>query len=249
MLLRTFTRSLIRRNRGLTNRHQPVDYAVCIDIECTCDEPTQIYPMEVIELACLKLDLKKIQARKHDDGIELNSTIHPCFHSYVRPVVNPELTLFCQELTGIMQETVNKAETIDKVVNDLLLWLKEQNLIDDNYSNTENFAFASCGNFDLNLLSPIISDCQFNNHHELPIYFREWINVKKTFVNHKGEWPKGLYHMLELLDENPIGRIHSAMDDCKNLAKVVECLQQEGCKFYVTNRINNNQPHVGFKDL
>lgn len=248
MILRNFARNLLRKNRGLTSKHEPVDYAVCIDIECTCDEPTQIYPMEVIEVACLKLDINNIQAKEHGHGATPKPTIHPCFHSYVRPLINPELTLFCQDLTGIMQETVDKAETIDKVTDNLIHWLKDQDLVSDNFSMKKNFAFASCGNFDLNLLSPLISDCRFNNHQELPIYFKEWINVKKTFVNHKGEWPKSLYHMLELLDEDPIGRIHSARDDCKNLARVIECLHREGCKFFVTNKLTNSS-QVGFKDL
>lgn len=212
---------------------KPVDYAVCIDIECTCDSPLQIYPMEVIEIACLKLDLTS-SASGDDQKVPLDSSI---FHSYSKPKVNPKLTLFCQDLTGILQSTVDNADSIDRVISELLNWLKEQNLVDDKNERKQNFAFASCGNFDLTFLSPIIKGCQLNNNQELPIYFREWINVKKTFVNHKKEWPKGLYHMMELLNIKPYGRPHSAKDDCVNLARVVDCLHLEGCKFHITNKV------------
>lgn len=223
MILRTFTRNLIKR-RPLV---EPINYAVCVDIECTCDNPIQIYPMEVIELACLKVDLTT--------SIKTNKEM---FHSHVRPVMNPNLTLFCQDLTGILQSDVEKADTIEKVVGKLMQWLIDEKLIDEKYESKERFAFASCGNFDLKLLSPIIKDSLFNNDLELPIYFREWINVKKTFVNHKKEWPKGLYHMMELLGEEPAGRLHSAKDDCKNLARIIECLHLEGCKFHVTSKVS-----------
>lgn len=236
MLLRTFTRHLLN-NRAILGKR--VDYAVCIDIECTCDSPVQIHPMELIEIACLKLDLTN---RIKEESIRQNqrrflSDTSPSFHSFVKPIENPELTLFCQELTGILQTTVDNSETSDKVIKNLMNWLKEQDLINENYEKKANFAFASCGNFDLKLLSPIIRDCRFDNNHELPIYFKEWINVKKTFVNHKKEWPNNLYHMMELLGEEPIGRLHSAKDDCKNLARVVECLHREGCDLFVTSKV------------
>lgn len=256
MILRTITRNLLRSNRTLGFPKKPINYAVCIDIECTCDSPLQIHPMEVIELACFKLDLTKLNKENRNDPIDDQSI----FHHYVKPTVNPNLTFFCQDLTGILQPTVDQSETIDKIVVKLLKWLQDINLVDDNYEKKEEFAFASCGNFDLKLLSPIIRDCQFNKNLELlPIYFKEWINVKKTFVNHKREWPRGLYHMMELLGEEPSGRIHSAMDDCKNLARVVECLHLDGCKFHVTNKlcynnninINNNnvKPQLELRDL
>ena len=247
MILRTFTRNLLRNSR--IRKTKPVDITVCIDIECTCDSPVQIYPMEVIEIACLKLDLTKlstVNGSRNKSILNTSLDKSPTFHSYVKPVINPQLTLFCQELTGVFQTTVDKSEPICSVIDKLLDWLRKQDLIDDNNDMKKQFAFASCGNFDLNVLSPIIKECKFKNDLELPIYFKEWINVKKTFVNHKREWPKGLYHMLEVLNEEPSGRLHSARDDCKNLARIIECLHADGCKFHVTSRSehhsnNNNQ--------
>lgn len=244
MILRTFTRNLFRPTK--VRRGKPVDIAICIDIECTCDSPVQIQPMELIEIACLKLDLNRIPTVAHQRPGYLDKC--PTFHSFVRPTVNPELTVFCQDLTGVYQSTVDKAEPVERVSEKLLDWLKKEQLIDDNLEQKSNFAFASCGNFDLNLLSPLIKKYQFNNDLELPIYFQEWINVKKTFVNHKKEWPKGLYHMLELLGTEPLGRLHSAEDDCKNLARIVECLHTSGCKLHVTSRTYQHRNIPGADD-
>ena len=229
---------------GRATYQEPIDIALCIDIECTCDTPVQIQPMEVIEIACLQYNLSDscLNAPKRTTSAVNKATTsqfdkYPIFHTYVRPQVNPELTLFCQELTGVLQSTVDRADTMDLVVERFLDWMKQNDLIDSSYEKKKNFAFASCGNFDLSLLAPIFKHYKFNNNHELPIYFKEWINVKKTFVNHKREWPKGLYHMLEMLGEEPSGRLHSAKDDCENLARIVECLHNEGCKFHVTNKV------------
>lgn len=249
MISRTFTRGLLRANSKLWTK-QPIKTAVCIDIECTCDSPIQIQPMEIIEIACVKLDLmnnKGGDAKTNDTNFNEKDNSRnrsdatnncPLFHSFVRPKFNPKLTLFCQDLTGITQQIVDRSDDIDHVIRQLIQWLGEQELIDNNLEKNEHFAFASCGNLDLNLLAPIIRNCNnLSNNLDLPIYFREWINVKKTFVNHRREWPKGLYHMLEMLGEEPSGMLHSAKDDCKNLARVVECLHLEGCRFYVTNRM------------
>lgn len=242
MIQRIFTRHLLKPSRPIKSAINTVDYAVCIDLESTCDSPIQIYPMEVIEFACVKVDLRhKPEINESIDEPSKFKTIieeSRMFHKHVKPTINPKLTLFCQDLTGIMQTTIEESQTIDKVVIELMNWLRLENLIDDKFNEKERFAFASCGNFDLHMLSPIIKDCQFKSKVELlPIYFKEWINVKKTFVNHKREWPKGLYHMMELLGEEPKGRLHSAKDDCLNLARVIECLHLEGCKFHITNRV------------
>lgn len=248
MILRTFTRGLLKPNR-INIKARPKDYAVCIDIECTCDSPIQIHPMEVIELACHKINLDKIRnplSRSEDEASRQT------FHSFVKPVINPELTLFCQELTGISQKCVDESPPIERVMDNLFNWLKDMDLIDENQAPKKDFAFASCGNFDINLLNPILREtCHYGDKvDDVPIYFREWINVKKTFFNHKGEWPRGLYHMMELLDLEPSGRLHSAEDDCKNLARIVECLHQDGCKFTITSRTStqsSNQSLPSFR--
>ncbi|MEZ4981798.1 MAG: exonuclease domain-containing protein [Saprospiraceae bacterium] len=47
------------------------------------------------------------------------------FNAFVRPVVNPMLSSFCQELTGINQVQVNRASRFDRVVEDFLDWIED----------------------------------------------------------------------------------------------------------------------------
>lgn len=236
MISRQFVRGLLRANRASTPACKPIDYAICIDIECTCDSPVQLEVMEVIEIACLKFNISNSRV-SNDMSITEQVERCPLFQRFARPTIQPELTEFCQELTGIMQETVNKAQPFNRIFSELMDWLRMEKLIDNRGERMASFAFASCGNFDLNTLSPLIRNIQTDNNLELPVYFKEWINIKKTFVNHKREWPKSLHHMLELIGEEPSGRLHSARDDCKNLAKVVSWLHRDGCKFHITNRL------------
>jgi inhibitor of KinA sporulation pathway (predicted exonuclease) len=48
------------------------------------------------------------------------------FHTFVRPVVNPSLTDFCQELTGITQADVDAAPTFPEALLCLTRWLEDQ---------------------------------------------------------------------------------------------------------------------------
>lgn len=50
------------------------------------------------------------------------------FQAYCRPVLNPKLSGFCMELTGIMQEEVDKADTFPQVLRDFEAWLTKHKL-------------------------------------------------------------------------------------------------------------------------
>ncbi|CDW55474.1 RNase T domain containing protein [Trichuris trichiura] len=88
------------------------DYYCVIDFECTCEEYADIrtYPHEIIEFPAILIDSRT--------RLEVDE-----FHSYCRPVENPRLSQFCVSLTGIHQETVDKAPLFEDVVNDFQAWL------------------------------------------------------------------------------------------------------------------------------
>ena len=50
------------------------------------------------------------------------------FQAYCRPIINPTLSPFCKELTGIEQEQVDAADTFPKVLDDFEAWLKKNKL-------------------------------------------------------------------------------------------------------------------------
>jgi len=80
-----------------------LDYILVIDFECTCTNDNSLELMEIIEFPIIVIDVKKRE-------------IANTFTSFVKPTVNPILSEFCTQLTGITQEQVNKANTIDKVL-------------------------------------------------------------------------------------------------------------------------------------
>ena len=83
--------------------HQaPFDYICVYDFECTCSNDNNLYPMnsqEIIEFPVVIIDVKQ-------------KAIKAVFQTYVKPVLDPQLTPFCTELTGITQEQVDGGVSI-----------------------------------------------------------------------------------------------------------------------------------------
>ena len=83
---------------------------IIYDLEATCwlGRPPG-YVQEVIEIGAIKLN---------GYGEELS-----IFNRFVKPVVNPRLSAFCQELTSITQEQINIANTFPTVIEDFQDWI------------------------------------------------------------------------------------------------------------------------------
>ena len=77
--------------------HQtPFDYICVFDFECTCnnDPAHKLNSQEIIEFPVVVIDVK-------------TRVIKSVFQTYVKPTLDPQLTPFCTELTGIVQEQVD----------------------------------------------------------------------------------------------------------------------------------------------
>ena len=87
-----------------------------LDFEATCEEKNPPgYPHEIIEFPAVLVSAK--EKRSID-----------VFHSFVRPTINPILSEFCRNLTGISQETVDNAETFGVVHKRFLEWMTSHEL-------------------------------------------------------------------------------------------------------------------------
>lgn len=87
-LLAHITRSYGTQKRIMANR---LRYLLVLDFEATCGENG--FPqdqMEIIEFPTIMYDLHEKKEVER-------------FHEYVRPVIQPRLTEFCTQLTGITQ--------------------------------------------------------------------------------------------------------------------------------------------------
>ncbi|ETE71352.1 ERI1 exoribonuclease 3, partial [Ophiophagus hannah] len=137
---------------------QRYHYFLVLDFEATCDKP-QIHPQEIIEFPILKLNGRTM---------EIEST----FHMYVQPVVHPQLTPFCTELTGIIQAMVDGQPSLQQVLERVDEWMAKEGLLDP----TVKSIFVTCGDWDLKVMLP--GQCQYLG---LPVadYFKQWINLKK----------------------------------------------------------------------
>ena len=96
------------------------------------------------------------------------------FQTYVKPTIDPQLTDFCTELTGITQEQVDQGVTLDEALKQVHMFLGKNGLF------KEEFVFMSCGDFDGNMLSREAKAKEFF----VPNYLKRWINIKKTFPIH-----------------------------------------------------------------
>jgi len=66
------------------------DNFIVLDFEATCDQGGNFKPQEIIEFPSVLLDGRTLQSISE-------------FQYFVKPTVNPQLTPFCTELTGITQ--------------------------------------------------------------------------------------------------------------------------------------------------
>jgi inhibitor of KinA sporulation pathway (predicted exonuclease) len=148
------------------------------------------------------------------------------FQVYVRPEINPVLTEFCTNLTGITQDQVDGGLDFEEALKKAVEFLGEYELTDTNAHKT--WAFVTCGDWDLRKMLP--QQAQSRNV-KLPIMFSQWINVKKSFEKLYKQKPGGMKGMLEILDLPLEGRHHSGIDDCRNIATVVRKILSEGFEF------------------
>ncbi|KYO46435.1 ERI1 exoribonuclease 3 [Alligator mississippiensis] len=139
---------------------QRYHYFLVLDFEATCDKP-QLHPQEIIEFPILKLNGRTM---------EIEST----FHMYVQPVVHPQLTPFCTELTGIIQGMVDGQPSLQQVLERVDEWMAKEGLLDPSVKSI----FVTCGDWDLKVMLP--GQCQYLG---LPVadYFKQWINLKKAY--------------------------------------------------------------------
>uniref|UniRef100_A0A8C4S932 ERI1 exoribonuclease family member 3 n=1 Tax=Erpetoichthys calabaricus TaxID=27687 RepID=A0A8C4S932_ERPCA len=197
-------------------QQQNFQYFLVLDFEATCDT-TPIHPQEIIEFPILKVN---------SNTMEIEST----FHTYVQPVHHPHLTPFCTQLTGIIQSMVDGQPTLQQALQKVNNWMADEGLLNPNVSS----AFVTCGDWDLKTMLP--GQCQ---HLGLcvPDYFKQWINLKKAYSKATGTWPKsGLPAMVQGLGLKHLGRLHSGIDDCRNIANIMREMTCRGFVFKLTSQ-------------
>eukprot|EP01122_Echinamoeba_exundans_P008090 TRINITY_DN2618_c0_g1_i1.p1 TRINITY_DN2618_c0_g1~~TRINITY_DN2618_c0_g1_i1.p1 ORF type:complete len:569 (+),score=109.30 TRINITY_DN2618_c0_g1_i1:142-1848(+) len=202
---------------------------VCIDFEATCEKDDKNYYNEIIEFPAILIDTKK-------------KTVISEFHRYVKPTVNPILSKFCVELTSVTQENIDKSACFDQVLSEFETWLRAHNAYDSSRT-----AIICDGVWDIQKFIFIEFGKLLEIKEETRLLFSRWMNCKDIFrAFYRGSksaisgGPVTLSSMLENLGLRFNGRLHSGMDDTRNLSAIIlEILKQGGQKYFkITNTID-----------
>lgn len=201
----------------------PFRYLAVLDVEATCEQNARSYVHEIIEFPVVLVDLY---------------TREVCgeFHSYVRPTANKTLTKFCTKLTGIEQSTVDDAPTLDIVLQQFDSWLDERGL--QNTPTRRDFAFAADGPWDLKFF--LDGECKRKGIPK-PVYFDKWVNIKQLFADYYRCRTCKIHKMLEKQGMRFEGRLHSGIDDTRNIARIAMKMAEDGCKMYVNEALPPRQ--------
>lgn len=167
---------------------------IILDLEATCWQGNAMNRrQEIIELAAI-----------HISGYgEWGSR----FQSFVRPMDHPRLSPYCQELTGIAQEQVDKAKRFDFVIQSFQDWLET---IDDPQ------LLCTWGAMDTGMIH---EECR--RHDVDPDFLPSGINLKAQYARmHELSKEAGLLKALEYHDIEFEGSPHRAGDDAFNTGKL-----------------------------
>ena len=130
---------------------------------------------------------------------------------------------------------VNQSDDFTTVWSRFEQWLLKNQLIDKQCQTIDGqFAFVTCGNWDLGVMLP---DQLSMSGLPAPAYSKQWINIKSIFKRTTGKWPKSLADMLDQLDLQFVGRPHNGYDDAMNVVNIARELNKKNAQFAITNVI------------
>lgn len=192
-----------------------------LDFEATCEKGSTIEPQEIIEFPCIKVNGQ-------------TCAIEDTFHQYVKPKENPILTPFCIELTGIIQDMVQNQPYFEERFIQFQQWVERNG----SWKPDQKSIFVTCGDWDLQVMLP--KQCKQVNM-DIPCEMRRWINVKKAFAAATGYFPRGIIDMLTKLNLQHEGRLHSGIDDCRNIVRILKALMEMGYILEETSSLKMNK--------
>ncbi|XP_031627688.1 ERI1 exoribonuclease 2-like [Contarinia nasturtii] len=218
-------RSSYSSNRS--NNSRPFEYLICLDFEATCWEQDmnvriREQKQEIIEFGAVLVNLR-------------SGAVESEFHEYVRPTNQPILSAYCTNLTGITQALVNRQQPFPVVYRKFDNWLtgirtaKQLRFATPSMrtGNHRNTTFCSWTNWDLGNFFKW--DCA-RHGIQRPDYLRAWIDGRKIFKNKFPCEQINFEQALRQLNVPRTGNAHSAIDDAKTLAKLMNRLNERGAR-------------------
>ena len=192
-----------------------------LDFEATCwgsDNGNMTEQMEIIEFpSVLYRVVEEYYSSENIKSIDITEL--STFAEYVRPTMNPVLSDFCTELTGITQATVDAADEFAAVYERHQKWLAA------NLPVGARLIMATYGHWDLKTQLPRELRNKALRAHE---YYKTYVNVKEEFKTIMGERAGGMPDVLAKLGLPLVGRHHSGIDDTRNIARIMFVLIGRG---------------------
>jgi ERI1 exoribonuclease 3 len=211
-------------------------YLCVLDFEATCDEDRSFGPQEIIEFPSVLCQF----IRQNDI---VTCEIVDEFQQYIKPIHNPKLTQFCTSLTGITQQQVDNGISFSDALSEHRKWLESH--LNEPVTD-KNVLIVTCGDWDLKTALP--NQMRLESHSSIPSYLRQWCNIKFAYSQFFNKRVGGMVQMLRDLNLKLVGRHHSGIDDCRNIAQVVIAAHKKKCPFAPTARAGsggykNNVPY------
>jgi inhibitor of KinA sporulation pathway (predicted exonuclease) len=138
------------------------------------------------------------------------------------------LTIRFYRVFRITQDQVDAGVVFTEALERHQKWLADHGLLD----GTKSFIFVTCGDWDLRQMMP--PQCKTSGV-KVPSPYCKWINIKFPFCDKYNTKPLGMAGMLRRLDMNIQGRHHSGIDDCRNIARIMKRMLEEGVVFKQTS--------------
>ncbi|KAI8876925.1 hypothetical protein K501DRAFT_231185 [Backusella circina FSU 941] len=195
-------------------QQQAFDYFLFFDVEATCIKDGGFnYANEIIEFPVVLISGTTFEVVDE-------------FRSYVKPGINPVLSEYCIELTGITQDIVDKSPDFVEVLNAFQVFMEKYDLF-----RSKTATFVTDGPYDIRDF--ITKQCKHSNLASRPSYFDiPWVNIRKTFRQfYNLKTHHNISAMLYFLDMEFTGREHSGLDDARNLAAIGKRMHEDGCVF------------------
>ncbi|CEO99516.1 Exonuclease domain-containing protein [Plasmodiophora brassicae] len=187
-------------------------YVLILDFEATCGPNVPNSEQEVIEFPIVVVDT-------------LERRIVSEFRSFVRPLLHPILDGFCTDLTGITQDQVSgdSVPTLQEILP------RAAEFVESFIARDRNAFIVTCGDWDLRtqLPSQAARECL-----EVPPCLRRYVNLKRDFAKlYQRKRLQCFKSMMMSLGLTIQGRHHSGIDDCRNMARIVLRMLDDGHVF------------------
>ena len=166
---------------------------IILDLEASCWKNQENRKNEIIEIGSVCIDDEKTTLGEFD--------------VFVKPILNPNLSEFCIELTSINQSMVDNANTFPVALKEFKDWI-------DSFG--DKYILCSWGYYDRVQFE---KDCKL---HGLETKWTEQhISLKHQYAKINGmKKPPGLKRALNRENIELTGTHHRGFDDAKNISKI-----------------------------